>query len=158
MLSKLTSDLPPLLRKMQEIPAIFHCAYHLSSAEILTRRKYLHTFPFFPPWCLFAFRDQFDSPSVLLSLMIVSSMKTHTAFPAISISAPAFMAQAAPSLHCSCWQLSCGHGDCCLPMHPQQPVLVFSLSLLLSWPPDSSMLERFLLLTFLSTRLPVLSA
>lgn len=146
---------------MQEIPAIFHCAYYLSSAEILIRRKYLHTFPFFPPWCLIIYRDQFDSPSVLLSLMIVSSMKRHTAFPATSISAPAFMAQAAPSLHFSCCQPSCGHGECFLSAHASSAACagVFSsLSLLLSWPPDSSMLERFLFLTFLSTRLPVLSA
>lgn len=59
--------------------------------------------------------SQLDSPTVLMTLVMVSSTKTHTVFPAIFMSAPAFMVQAAPSLHPSRRQPSCGHGEYFLP-------------------------------------------
>lgn len=78
-------------------------------------RKDLCTFPFLPPWQLSSPREQLDSPVILVSLVMVSSTKIHTAFPAIFMSAPFFMAQAAPSLHPSQRQPSCGHGAYFLP-------------------------------------------
>lgn len=111
--------------------------------------------------------SQLDSPTVLVTLVMVSSTKTHTIFPAIFMSAPAFMAQAALSLHPSRRQLGCGHGECFLPasgpsaanasvLSPLPPLV--SSSCACSCSTGSSKLERFLLLTFQSTRLPVLRA
>lgn len=109
--------------------------------------------------------SQLDSPTVVVTLVMMSSTKTHTIFPAVFMSASAFMVQAALSLHPCHHQPSCGHGEYFLPasassvtntsvFSPLLPLL--SSSCACSWSTGSSKLERFLLLTFQSTRLPVL--
>lgn len=104
--------------------------------------------------------SQFDSPAYLLTMVMASSTKTYTAFWAIFMLIPAFMAQAAPSLHPSLHQLNCAHGEHFLPASPSSaasvsvssppsPCLPFSCAC--PWLTGSSKLERFLLLTFQST-------
>lgn len=96
-----------------------------------------------------------DSPANLMTMVMMSSTKTYTIFPAIIMLGPAFMAQAAPSLHPSLHQLKCAHGEHFLPAStssaasvnvssPPFPCLSFSCAF--SWLTGSSKLERFLLL------------
>lgn len=72
--------------------------------------------------------SQLDSPDNLMT-MVMSSTKTYTVFPAIFMLVPAFMAQAAHSIH-PFTSLTVVMGSIsCLPVHPQQPVSVFPLPL-----------------------------
>lgn len=104
--------------------------------------------------------SQLDSPANLLTMVMESSTKTDTAFWTIFMLVPAFMAQAAPSLHPCLLQPNRGHGEHFLPAStssaasvsvssPPFPCLPFSCAC--PCLTGSSKLERFLLLTFQST-------
>lgn len=105
--------------------------------------------------------SQLDSPANLMTMVMVSSTKTCTVFPAIFMLVPAFSAQAAPSLHPSLRQLNSGHGEQhFLPASTSSaasvsvsspPLPCLSSSCACPWLTGSSKLERFLLLTFQST-------
>lgn len=104
--------------------------------------------------------SQSDSPANLMTMVMASSTKTDTVFWTIFMLVPAFMAQAAPSLHPCLRQPNCGHGELFLPASASSaasvsvsplPFPCLSFSRACSWLTGSSKLERFLLLTFQST-------
>lgn len=113
---------------MQEIPAIFHCAYHLSSAEVLMRRKHLCTFPFFSTqmpdclqrtvWLTLASAELDNSEQQEDTHSLSSNLHVGSCFHGWGSSVTPSLAA---SLDVVVGSVSC------LPVHPQQPGLVFSL-------------------------------